>query len=72
MRSTFLAGALRIKSSTSFGGVTLVDEQTYMDFTTTRGQEYCEVVPPLCEQGAEPHDGYEVFGKVYRFGDITP
>jgi hypothetical protein len=54
------------------GGGTLVDEQTYMDFTTALGEEYCEVVSPLCEHGVEPHDGYEVFGKVYGFDDITP
>jgi hypothetical protein len=49
-----------------------VDEQSYMDFTTALGEEYCEVVSPLCEHGAEPHDGYEVLGKVYGFDDITP
>lgn len=52
--------------------MTLVDEQTHMDFTTALGEEYCEVVSALCEHGAEPHDGYEVFGKVYGFDDITP
>jgi len=49
-----------------------VDEQTYMDFTTTLGEEYCEVISPLCEHGAEPHDGYEVFGKAFGYDDITP
>ena len=49
-----------------------MDEQTYMDFTTALGEEYCEVVSPLCEYGAEPHDGFEVFAKIYGFDDITP
>ena len=49
-----------------------MDEQTYMDFTTTLGEEYCEVISPLCEHGAEPHDGYEVFGKAFGYDDITP
>src|SRR5690242_19344601 len=54
------------------GGGTLVDERTYVDFTTALGEEYCEVISPLCERGAEPHDGYEVFGKAFGHDDITP
>ncbi len=49
-----------------------MDEQTYIDFTTALGEEYCAVISPLCEHGAGPHDGYEVFGKVYGLADITP
>jgi hypothetical protein len=52
--------------------VTLVDEQTYMNFTTALGEEYCEVIAPLCEHDAVPHDGYEVFGKAFGYKDITP
>jgi hypothetical protein len=49
-----------------------VDEQTYRDFTTALGEEYCEVISPLCERGAEPHDGYEVFAKAFGSDDVTP
>ena len=30
------------------------------------------MVSPLCEHGAEPQDGYEVFGKVLGYDAITP
>jgi ABC-type Zn uptake system ZnuABC Zn-binding protein ZnuA len=49
-----------------------VDEQTYMDFITALGEEYCEVVSPLAGHGAEPHDGYEVFAKMYGANEISP
>lgn len=49
-----------------------MDEQTYMDFTTALGEEYFDVISPLCEFEPEPHDGYEVFAKVYGLRDITP
>lgn len=49
-----------------------MDKQTYLNFTAALGEEYCEIIAPLCEHGAEPHDGYEVFGKVFGYNDITP
>jgi ABC-type Zn uptake system ZnuABC Zn-binding protein ZnuA len=49
-----------------------MDAETYADFTTALGEEYCEVVSPFCEHGADPHDGYEVFGKAFGFDNITP
>lgn len=49
-----------------------MDEETEMDFTAALGEEWCAVVSPLCEHGAEPQDGHEVFGKVYGYGEITP
>jgi hypothetical protein len=52
--------------------VTLVDKQTYLEFTSALGEEYCEVVAALCPHGADPHDGYEVFEEAFGFDDITP
>jgi len=49
-----------------------VNDQDYTDFLATLGEEYCEVVTPLCEHGAQPQDGYEVFGKVLGYDAITP
>jgi hypothetical protein len=43
-----------------------------MSFTAALGEEYCEVVGELCPYGADPHDGYEVFGKAFGYDDITP
>ncbi|HVJ69342.1 MAG TPA: hypothetical protein VM510_15255 [Caulifigura sp.] len=49
-----------------------MDEQTYVDFTAALGEEYCEVISPICEHGAAPHDGYEVFGTAFGDDAITP
>lgn len=49
-----------------------MDEQTYLDFTNALGEEYCDVIAPLCEFEPEPQDGIEVFAKVYGLRGITP
>jgi hypothetical protein len=49
-----------------------VDEQTYMYFISAIGEEYSEPIDPHCPYGADPHDGYEVFGNAFGHHDITP
>lgn len=47
-------------------------EQDYADFTTVLGEEFADVIAPLCEHEVVIQDGYEVFGTAYGFDDITP
>ena len=44
----------------------------YDAFTTALGKEYCEVIAPFTEFGADPQDGYEVFAKAYGTKEISP
>lgn len=53
-------------------GEGIVDEATYRQFTTSLGGAYCDVLRSQCHIDACPQDGYEVFGKVFGFDDITP